>query len=167
MLTYCMERFIEVELILDEEKGLKIPVSSIVEREFYLVPSEYVYTAEGGKAQFVSRQVYTEDGGLSWESVNVTVYSESEGNLYIGEDLLQGGDVLQKEDSEETFTVGTKATLLGVYNINKGYADFRQISILYQNEDYAIVKSNTTYGLCVYDHIVLDASAVLEDDFTH
>jgi len=167
MLTYCMERFIEVELILEEEKGLKIPVSSIVEREFYLVPSEYVYTAEGGKAQFVSRQVYTEDGGLSWESVNVTVYSESEGNLYIGEDLLQGGDVLQKEDSEETFTVGTKATLLGVYNINKGYADFRQISILYQNEDYAIVKSNTTYGLCVYDHIVLDASAVLEDDFTH
>lgn len=168
MLTYCMERFIEVELIVEEEKGLKIPVSSIVEREFFLIPSEYVYTADGGKTRFVSRQVYqAEGGGLSWESVNVNVYNESDGNLYIGEDLLQGGDVLQKEDSEETFTVGTRATLEGVYNINKGYADFRQISILYQNEDYAIVKSNTTYGLCVYDHIVLDASSVLEDDFTH
>lgn len=166
MLTYCMERFIEVELIMDEEKGLKIPVSSIVEKEFYLVPSEYVYAADGGKTRYVSRQVYS-DGNLSWESVNVTVYSERDGDLYIGEDLLQGGDVLQKADSEETFTVGTRATLIGVYNINKGYADFRQISILYQNEDYAIVKSNTTYGLCVYDHIVLDASAVYEDDFTH
>lgn len=166
MLTYCMERFIEVELIVEEEKGLKIPVSSIVEKEFFLVPSEYVYTADSGKTRYVSRQVYT-DKGLSWESVNVTVYSESDGDLYIGEDLLQGGDVLQKADSEETFTVGTRATLIGVYNINKGYADFRQISILYQNDDYAIVKSNTTYGLCVYDHIVLDASAVFEDDFTH
>ena len=167
MLTYCTERFIEIELIVEEETGLKIPVSSIVEKEFYLIPSDYVYVADGGKTHYVSRQIYTEKGGLSWESVNVTVYSESDGNLYVGEDLLKGGDVLQKADSEETFTVGTRATLIGVYNINKGYADFRQISILYQNDDYAIVKSNTTYGLCVYDHIVLDASAVLEDDFTH
>lgn len=167
MLTYCMERFIEIELIVEEEKGLKIPVSSIVEKEFYLIPSDYVYTADGGRTRYVSRQVYTEKDGLSWESVNVTVYSESEGELYIGEEPFRGGDVLQKADSEETFTVGTRATLIGVYNINKGYADFRQISILYQNDDYAIVKSNTTYGLCVYDHIVLDASAVSEDDFTH
>lgn len=167
MLTYCMERFIEIELIVEEEKGLKIPVSSIVEKEFFLIPSDYVYASDGGRTRYVSRQVYNDKNGLSWESVNVTVYSESDGNMYVGEDLLSGGDVLQKADSEETFTVGTRATLIGVYNINKGYADFRQISILYQNEDYAIVKSNTTYGLCVYDHIVLDASTVFEDDFTH
>ncbi|MCM1103527.1 MAG: hypothetical protein NC409_05415 [Clostridium sp.] len=167
MLTYCMERFIEIELIVEEEKGLKIPVSSIVEKEFFLIPSDYVYASDGGRTRYVSRQVYNDQNGLSWESVNVTVYSESDGNMYVGEELLSGGDVLQKADSEETFTVGTRATLIGVYNINKGYADFRQISILYQNEDYAIVKSNTTYGLCVYDHIVLDASTVFEDDFTH
>ncbi|MCM1539181.1 MAG: hypothetical protein NC254_12395 [bacterium] len=167
MLTYCMERFIEVELIVEEETGLKIPVSSIVEKEFFLIPSDYVYAGDGGRTRYVSRQVYNDQNGLSWESVNVTVYSEGDGNMYVGEDLLSGGDVLQKADSEETFTVGTRATLIGVYNINKGYADFRQISILYQNEDYAIVKSNTTYGLCVYDHIVLDASTVFEDDFTH
>lgn len=167
MLTYCTERFIEIELIVEEETGLKIPVSSIVEKEFFLIPSDYVYTGDNGRTRYVSRQVYNDQNGLSWESVNVTVYSESDGDLYVGEDLLSGGDVLQKADSDETFTVGTRATLIGVYNINKGYADFRQISILYQNEDYAIVKSNTTYGLCVYDHIVLDASTVLEDDFTH
>lgn len=167
MITFCTDRFVDIELIVAEETGLKIPVSSIVEKEFFLIPSEYVFSSEGGKTRYVSRQTYTEDGGLSWETVDVTVYSEEDGQMYVGEDVLRGGDILQKEDSSETFTVGTRGTLIGVYNIDKGYADFRQISILYKNEDYAIVKSNTTYGLCVYDHIVLDAATVSEDDFTH
>ena len=51
-----------------------------------------------------------------------------------------------------------------MYNINKGYADFKQINILYQNEEYSIVKSNTQYGLNVYDYIVLDAASVEEDE---
>lgn len=70
-------------------------------------------------------------------------------------------------DSAEIFTVSKKATLIGVYNMNKGYADFRQIEILYQNDEYAIVKSNTKYGLNVYDLIVLEASSVNADQFTY
>lgn len=49
--------------------------------------------------------------------------------------------------------------------MNKGYADFKQINILYQNDEYAIVNSNTRYGLSVYDYIVLDASSVSDDQF--
>ena len=49
--------------------------------------------------------------------------------------------------------------------MNKGYADFTQITILYRNREYAIVKSNTDYGLNVYDHIVLDGNSVNDDDF--
>ena len=64
-----------------------------------------------------------------------------------------------------TYTVGKRATLIGVYNMNKGYADFKQINILYQNDEYAIVNSNTRYGLSVYDYIVLDASSVSDDQF--
>ena len=45
-------------------------------------------------------------------------------------------------DSTETYTVSRRATLKGVYNMNKGYADFKQIEVLYQNEEYSIVKSN-------------------------
>ena len=41
--------------------------------------------------------------------------------------------------------------------------DFKQINILYQNDEYSIVKANTTYGLNVYDYIVLDGSAVSDD----
>ena len=77
--------------------------------------------------------------------------------------VLKTGDILYKTDSQETYTVSKRATLIGVYNVNKGYADFKQINILYQNDEYAIVKANTTYGLNVYDYIVLDGAAVSDD----
>ena len=35
------------------------------------------------------------------------------------------------------------------------------------NEEYSIVKSNTTYGLSVYDHIVLEAESIQDNDFIH
>ena len=57
--------------------------------------------------------------------------------------------------------------MIGVYNINKGYAEFREINILYQNDDYAIVKPNTTYGLSVYDYIILDAESVSDNEMLY
>ena len=51
------------------------------------------------------------------------------------------------------------------YNINKGYADFKEITILSQNDEYAIVKPNSTYGLRVYDYIALKADTVSDDQF--
>mgnify|MGYP000591570898 FL=1 len=54
------------------------------------------------------------------------------------------------------------ATLEGAYNINKGYAVFKQIEVLSTNGEYYTVKKNMDYGLSVYDHIVLDADTVTE-----
>lgn len=90
-------------------------------------------------------------------------YDETEGVYYMDTSVLKTGDVLYKTDSQDTYTVSKRATLIGVYNVNKGYADFKQINILYQNDEYSIVKANTTYGLNVYDYIVLDGSAVSDD----
>ena len=50
-----------------------------------------------------------------------------------------------------------------MYNINKGYAVFKQINILTKNEDYAIIETKTTYGISLYDHIALDGSKVKEN----
>lgn len=54
-----------------------------------------------------------------------------------------------------------------VFIMNKGYADFTAITVLYSNEEYSIVKSNTQYGLSEYDFIVLDAASVNPDDFIY
>ena len=86
---------------------------------------------------------------------------------YVDDSVLRIGDNLLKSDSGSSFTVSKAGTLVGVYNINKGYADFKQIQVLNQNEEYSIVKSNTSYGLIAYDHIVLDAESVNEDEFIY
>ncbi len=165
MITFCTERFIDIELILEEDTGLKIPNSSIVEKECFLVPKEYV-TKGGNSNNFgVMREAFTEEGNATVEFVETTVYSETENEYYLDDTVLRIGDDLIMPDSTSTFTVSKRGSLIGVYQINKGYADFKQINILYQNDEYAIVKSNTQYGLSVYDYIVLDSSTVQPDEF--
>lgn len=41
MTRYAGDRFLEVELVINTQSGLKIPVSSIVEKEFYTVPLDF------------------------------------------------------------------------------------------------------------------------------
>lgn len=167
MITFLNDRFLDVELIVHDETGLKIPNTSIVEKEFYLIPKDYVTVGGDNGSEGVIRQCYLEDGTISSEFVPTELYSydEDTGEYYMDTDILNAGDILYKTDSQETYTVSRRATLIGVYNINKGYADFKQINILYQNEEYSIVKANTTYGLNVYDYIVLNATAVTDDQF--
>lgn len=164
VVNYCTERFIDIELITEEEKGLKIPNSAIAEQEFFLIPKDFMSKEAGNDGTFIFvREAYREDGTLSAEEIELTVYNETETDYYVSDESLRIGDYLISQDSGEKYAVSKKATLIGVYNMNKGYADFRQIIILYQNDEYAIVKSNTEYGLNAYDYIVLDASSVTDD----
>ncbi len=164
MITFCTDRFIDIELITEEDTGLKIPNSSIVEKEFFIVPKAYV--TKGGKNgnYGVMREAYAEDGTATTEFIETTIYHETDTEYYLDDSQLRMGDYIMKPESTSKEAVSKKGSLIGVYNINKGYADFKQINILYQNDEYSIVKSNTQYGLNVYDYIVLDASTVEEDE---
>ena len=57
-----------------------------------------------------------------------------------------------------------KETLRGVYNINKGYAEFRQVQILCESDEYYIVESGSDYSLSNYDHIALSGEGIHEND---
>ena len=166
MITFCTDRYIDIELSTEEETGLKIPNSAIVEKEFFIVPEGYVTKGGNSGADGVLREVYTEDGQAGTEFIETSIYnySEEEKAYYLDDSILRIGDYILKPESMEKYAISKRGTLIGVYNINKGYADFKQVSILYQNDEYAIVKPNTTYGLSVYDYIALDASSVEEDD---
>lgn len=169
MLTFISDRFLEVEIMLDEKTGLKIPNSSIAYRDFFLVPDTYLTQGGNRGRDGVLRQIFLEDGTPSSEFVETDIYSHDEetGEYFLDTAILAVGDVLIKPDGLETYTVSKRETLIGVYNMNKGYADFREINILDQNEEYAIVESNTQYGLNVYDNIVLDASSVTDEQFLY
>ena len=113
------------------------------------------------------REIYTEEGEVSTEFVAVSIYQETEEEYYVDDSLLSAGDNLVMPDSTERTTVSKSDTLIGVYNINKGYADFKEIQILSQNDEYSIIQSNTTYGLSAYDRIVLDAETVNMDELIY
>ena len=85
--------------------------------------------------------------------------------LYIDTAVLNAGDVLIKPDSVSEYTVSDRDTLTGVYNMNKGYADFTNIEIIDSNAEYSIVSSTSQYDLQVYDYIVLDGDGVNDNDF--
>ncbi len=69
-----------------------------------------------------------------------------------------------KPDSSETYALKETKELSGVYNINKGYAVFKQIQILCESDEYYIVASGSDYGLSNYDHIALNGKDVQEND---
>ena len=147
MITFCTDRFIDIELLLEDEKGLKIPNSAIVEKEFYIVPKEYVTKGGNSGKDGVLLERYDENGNATTEFVETTIYDATDTEYYLDDTVLRANNYIVKPESTQKYAISKTGSLIGVYNINKGYADFKQVSILYQNDEYAIVKSNTVYGL--------------------
>ncbi len=169
VITFCTERFIEIEIILEKENGLKIPNTSIVEKEFFLIPEKYIMKGANSTSSYmVNRLTYDGNGNRVTETFEISIYNYKDGIYYVDDSILRKDDILCAEGTmTDNHVVQKTGTLIGVYNINKGYADFKQIIILSQNDEYSIVQSNTAYGLAVYDYIVLDAKTVDENDFIY
>ena len=163
--SFATDRFMDVEIIMEEKSGLKIPNTAVVEKEFFLIPEEFGEVAsETAETGSFGIQSYTDKGQLTTQYLELEIYEKKDGFYYISAPEVELGTVFVKSDSQETYTASRKGSLIGVYNINKGYADFRQITIQYQNEEYSIVTPNSNYGLRAYDYIVLNASAVNDDE---
>ena len=133
MITFCTDRFVDIELITKEEQGLKVPNSAIAQKEFFLIPKEYIVNGNGYE-KGVLKETYNENGESSTEFIATTIYQETEEDYYVDDSILSVGNNLVKADSTGKYTISRSATLIGVYNINKGYADFKEIQILYQND---------------------------------
>lgn len=165
VVNFCTDRYLEIELEESNEVGLKIPQSSIVNKEFFLVPKDYLVEKSEDNTCVFLRKTFMEDGTSSSMRIYITAYSEDDEYYFVDDSQLRIGDYLLQEKTLAEYPVSAKGILTGVYNINKGYADFRQIIVLYENDEYAIVKSNTTYGLNEYDYIALNANELSDDEF--
>lgn len=160
MIRYCEERYLNVELILEDQSGLKIPKSSVIEKEFYVIPEEYLTSSGSGSSQGV---MVREKEEISYVPVSVSYVSE-DGYVYLNPKDLDEHSILIRPESDETYELKDKKTLQGVYNINQGYAVFKVVDILCENDDYYIVQEGTSYGLSDYDHIVQDGTTVKEEE---
>ena len=165
MVRYAADRYVDVELLLAEETGLKIPNTAITEKEFYTIPLDYFLKGDDSNTEGLLIERSDEKGNASTEFIKPTIYYKTEAFCYIDSEYVQSGECIVKPDSLDRYIIGhDMATLKGVYNINKGYAVFKQIEILFQNEEYSIVKTGTSYGIALYDHIALDGSKIKEDE---
>ena len=138
-------------------KGLKIPKTSVVRKEFYVIPLSY--GASGGNNNSVG---FYRNSGNGADFISPSIASRDEEYYYIPIDELEKGTVIRAPGNNESssgsvsYTISTKAVLKGAYCANKGYAVFRPITVLDENADYYIVQEGQNYGLAVYDHIILN-----------
>ena len=171
MVRYLSDRYLEVELGEDDQSGLKIPNTAIVSKEFLLVPADYISQGDNSSDSGVIKVTTDKRGRESVEFVSTDIYdTDEEKNLcYVEAESLAAGDVIQKPDASEQYTLGETGEKEGVYNMNRGYAVFRMIDPVEggSNEEYTIVKTGTSYGLSLYDRIALDGTSVAEGEFAN
>lgn len=160
---YMNDRFVSIELEANSAKGLKIPTSSIVKKDFYTIPLDFFTLGGDSGSKGIMKESYNTDSGeVEYVFVPVDIYYEADNLGYVDSRLFENPGAYIRSETGERYQVGPKETLEGVFNVNKGYAIFRRIEILYKNEEYSIVTDNTKYGLSVYDHIALNGKTAIE-----
>lgn len=163
--SYVEDRFIDFEITENSVYGLKIPVSAVTSKSFYTVPVEYLTKGGADQKAGFNKEISDGNGGMTVEFVPVSVYATNDTECYIKSDSLSVGDYVIKPDSGERYQISVSAQLDGVYSANQGYSIFRQVEILTETKDqgYYIIKTGTKYGISPYDHIVLKADKVEEN----
>lgn len=161
--NYLDERFLSVELCWQTTEGFKLPLTSITEKEFFVVPIQYFTKGDDKNTLGLLVEELDEETGVAdYIFKSSTIYYNDGLYYYIDPSEFQYGQKVLIPDSFTMYQIELKESLEGVYNINKGYAQFRRIERITQNEEYCLVKNNTEYGLKQFDHIALDASHAID-----
>ncbi len=164
VIRFASDRFLDIELLLNKKSGLKIPKSAIEQRNFYVIPEEYAITNEDNTDEItLLMETYNNSGKSEQKYVTATVYEKVDDKYYVDINKFSEGDYVVKKNSTNKYRIEETASLQGVYNINKGYAVFREVTVIADNEEYCIVEDGSTFGLAQYDHIALDANTVSDD----
>ncbi len=161
MVQFVDDRYVDIQIETENVQGLKIPVSSVVYKSFYTVPRSYL--TESGELLVETTDA---EGNTAVSAVTPVTVSGNEEYCYLDAARYQAGQAVILQDSNERYTLGATEELTGVYNINRGYAVFRRVEILEESNEYYIVSTSGS-SLSVYDHIVLDSSAVSENDIIY
>lgn len=143
------KRFISFEITDNIINGYKIPKSSIVEKDFYSIPSKYLYKINSSIG-IMKKELEDE------KFVPLTIEYEKADEIYFDIDTKSiniNDQIISTENTQNNNILQIKK-LTGVYIINNGYKKFRIINPLYSNEDYSIVEKNTKYGLKLYDRVL-------------
>lgn len=170
VVRYVSERYVDIEIVFEQASGLKIPTSALVQKDFYQIPIEYLVTDNRSYESGFYCERTNEHGEVVADFRTDGVYYQDDKYFYVSMDEFKFGDYIGKvnSDSQDSrFRIGATSQLNGVYNVNKGYAQFEIVEILHQNSDYCIVRENLSYSIALYDNIALNGSSASENEIVY
>ena len=167
MLNYIDDRYLDIKLEFEQVAGLKVPVSSIIKKKFFVVPGEYIVNGGEDGSTGVMLKTYDKNGNESLTFQKTKVYYRDEKKqCYIDASSFTVGDIITANEASDGKTINLSRTawLNGVYCCNDGYCNFKRVDIKYSNSEYAIVTEDELYGLQIYDHIILNPDLINENE---
>lgn len=167
MVRFAGDRYVDFEISTNAYEGLKLPISAITELNFFVVPADCITTGGNSTDEGFLCTYYNEKGSQITEFKKAKIYYRTEKECYVHPDSLSAGYVILKPNSTETHTVGEKRPLTGVFCVNTGYTVFKRVEIVEQGKEYCIAKKGISYGISLYDRILLDCEGKSEGEMIY
>lgn len=184
MIQYLNNRYLDLEIEMNDDDGLKIPLSSLLKKTYYRIPQKFVQ--QGAKGEGITVIVTRENGSTDYQfQASEILYDTTESEVdsteeegteekqekkYAYVDAAQfpvGTSIAMDNLGSDVYQLSETVELEGVYCCNKGYCEFRRVEQSYQNSEYCIVKKDTPNGLAAYDHIILNPELIGENDIIY
>lgn len=164
MIRYLADRYVQIQILDNTKKGLKIPKTSVTEKQFYTIPNEYI--TQGGNSSRVgfNKQTILPDGSTSIVFVAADIIKKDDTKCYVSTDTFANGDILVMNETNQLYQIDKKENLQGVFAVNNGFTTFKLINIIGENNSSYIVSPNISGGLSLYDQIIADSNGVKEDE---
>lgn len=157
LINLLNNRIINLDISLNSNKGLKIPLSSITSINCYQIPKKFVFFDDSLNTYYVKK--INKLGDIV--NTEIRVIKIDNNNYYINDkdvyNKISIGEYL-KSDDENNYEI-TNYTLINGVNIkDRGLESFKNIDILDKNQEYAIISENTYNGIKIGDKIALNSS---------
>lgn len=170
MAQYINERFLDINFQFSESTGLKIPTSSVITKDAYMIPKAFMVEEKDENntvtGSYFYKVITNEGGDVEYSKITPLVYFSDDKFCYVDSSDIDADALLGKPDSIARFSVTTAArySMDGVLCVTTGTAKFRRIEIKVEGDDYIIVAEGTSYGIARYDRILLDGDSMNEGD---
>ncbi len=166
MVNYINERFIDITIFMEQNNGLKIPNTSIIQKEVYKIPVDYLsYGSNSTQKEYFNIKVLDKKGEITTKQIKTDIYIQDKKYCYVDPNDFSDNDVLIKSNENETLPLfeADTAKIDGVYCVNQGIAAFRYIDVLFQDDEYTIIQADVPYSISWYDRIVLNPTGITEN----
>jgi len=167
IIDFIKERTVSFKINTDAYRGIKIPNEAIVEKTLLKIPLSCV--VESVDKYSVMKLINNTQNTAELVEIDIVKIDSESGFAYAVQDInsLKIGDTLFAGTGEnaKTYELNQVESYKGVFVVNSAVAEFKVITIIAQNSNYAIVSDEDgNYGLKAYDIIVSDATKVNESD---